>query len=58
MIKKPQIERYWVLCPHCGARVCICDNTAQAMGIYMKCTRNPKCKKEFELKIENGKQVK
>ncbi|MPM97944.1 hypothetical protein SDC9_145125 [bioreactor metagenome] len=57
MIKKPQIERFWVICPYCGAKVCIYDNTAHASGVYMKCSRNTNCKKEFELKIENGKQI-
>ena len=57
MIKKPQIERFWVVCPHCGSKVCIYDNTAHAEGVFMKCTRNQNCKKEFELKIKNGKQI-
>ena len=55
MIVKPKLERYWAVCPHCGARVCIYDNTAYCSGVYKICTRG--CKKEFELKIEDGKQI-
>jgi len=56
-MKIPQIERKWVICPHCGAKVTIYDNTANCSGVYLKCIRNQSCKKEFELVIENGKQV-
>lgn len=53
----PQIERKWAICPHCGAKVTIYDNTADCKGVFMKCTRNPLCKKEFELVIIKGRQV-
>lgn len=56
MIRKPQLNRVWVVCPHCGSKVCIHDNTAECFGVFLKCTRNPKCRKEFELVIENGEQ--
>ena len=54
MIKRPQIERKLALCPHCGAKTVIYDNTAECSGVFLVCTRG--CKKEFELKIKNGKQ--
>lgn len=57
MIRKPQLNRVWVVCPHCGSKVCIHDNTAECSGVYIKCTRNPKCRKEFELVIHDGKQL-
>lgn len=57
MIPKPPINRTWVVCPHCGAKVCVYDNTATCDGVFMKCTRNPKCRKEFELVIRDGKQI-
>lgn len=53
-IKKPPLERKWVLCPHCGAKVCLYDNTAQCSGVFMKCSRG--CKREFELVVRNGIQ--
>lgn len=54
-IKLPPLRRIWVHCPHCGAKAVLHDNTANCSGVYIKCTRG--CKKEFELKIINGKQV-
>lgn len=54
-IKKPPLERKWYRCPYCGAKTVIYDNTANCSGVFVKCTRS--CKKEFELKIINGKQV-
>lgn len=55
MIKKPQIIRKWALCPYCGAKTIIYDNTANCSGIFLLCKRG--CKKEFELIIIDGKQV-
>lgn len=55
MTPKPPIERFWLRCPHCGAKTLIYDNTAECSGVYAKCTRG--CKREFEIKIHNGKQV-
>lgn len=49
-------ERKWILCPHCGARHSLYDNTANCNGVFLKCTRG--CKLEFELIIEDGVQVK
>ena len=57
MITKPPLERFWVRCPHCGAKVQVYDNTAECHGVFIKCTRNQACKKEFELVIKDGKQV-
>ena len=57
MIKKPQLNQTWVVCPHCGAKVVLHDNTAECHGVFIKCTRNPNCRNVFELIIENGKQI-
>lgn len=54
-IPKPPIERQWLRCPRCGAKTILYDNTANCSGVFIKCTRN--CKREFEVKILNGKQV-
>ena len=53
MIRKPSLERKWLLCPRCGAKTILYDNTACCAGVYIKCTRG--CKLEFEVKIEHGK---
>lgn len=55
VIRRPPIERKWLRCPHCGAKVLLYDNTAECSGVYVKCTRG--CKAEFEVKIINGEQV-
>lgn len=52
---KPPLERFWLRCPHCGAKTLLYDNTAECSGVYAKCTRG--CKREFEIIIINGKQV-
>lgn len=54
-LKLPPLQRMWAHCPHCGAKTILFDNTANCRRVYLKCTRG--CKKEFELKIVNGKQV-
>ena len=54
-IPRPPLERKWVRCPYCGAKTILYDNTAQCRGAYIKCSRG--CKKEFEIRIINGKQV-
>lgn len=54
-MEKPQLERFWATCPYCGAKVVIFDNTSNCSGVFLKCTRA--CKKEFELKIQKGKQI-
>ena len=56
MIKVPQLLRKWAKCPYCGAKTVLYDNTANCNGLHIKCTRG--CKGEFELIIENGKQIK
>jgi len=52
-IKKPSLEKKWLLCPFCGAKTILYDNTANCTGIFIKCTRG--CKLEFEVKIQDGK---
>jgi transcription elongation factor Elf1 len=54
MLIKPQLLKKWAVCPFCGAKVVIFDNTSNCSGVFVKCTR--KCKKEFELIIQNGNQ--
>lgn len=54
-IQKPPLERKWAKCPNCGAKTILYDNTAECRGVFIKCSRG--CKKEFEIKIINGKQV-
>lgn len=53
-IRKPAIERKWLLCPHCGMKVLLYDNTAQCRGVFVKCTRG--CRQTFEVVIRDGKQ--
>lgn len=48
-------KRMWIHCPHCGAKHSIYDNTAACNGVFLKCSRG--CKKEFELVIDDGKQI-
>ena len=55
-MKSVSIERKWIRCPHCGAKHSIFDNTAECHGVFLLCTRG--CKKEFELIIKDGKQIK
>jgi len=47
-------EKKWAVCPKCGAKVVIYDDTAECNGVFCKCTRN--CGAVFELVIENGQQ--
>lgn len=54
-ILKPPLEKKWVKCPFCDAKTILFDNTAECSGVYVKCTRG--CKREFEVKITQGKQV-
>lgn len=53
--KKPAIERKWLLCPHCGMKVLLYDNTADCSGVFVKCTRG--CRKTFEVVIRDGEQI-
>lgn len=58
-IPKPEIPalyRSWIRCPYCGARYALSDNKAECKGVFVKCTRG--CKREFEIKIHKGKQIK
>jgi uncharacterized Fe-S cluster protein YjdI len=55
-LPKPPLRKDWAICPHCGAKVTIYDNTAECHGVWLKCTRG--CKEVFELVIHAGKQVK
>ncbi len=47
--------RKWLVCPHCGARYSLYDDTADCHGIYVKCNRG--CKMEFEIVVVEGEQV-
>ena len=33
-LSMPPIERKWVKCPYCGAKVMLYDNTAQCSGVF------------------------
>lgn len=55
MVQKPQLYKMWAKCPYCGAKTVICDNTAYCSGVFLVCTRG--CRKEFELKLKDGKQI-
>lgn len=55
VIRMPPLERRWLLCPRCGAKTILYDNTASCSGVYIKCTRG--CKTEFEVTIKEGKPV-
>lgn len=47
-----------VQCPYCGYKMPLTKNeTAECNGIFVRC-KGQKCKKVFEVKIKNGKQVK
>ena len=54
MIKVPT-ERKWILCPNCGAKHSIYDDTANCHGVFLKCTRGWGV--EFELIIKDGVQI-
>lgn len=54
-IRIPPTEQNWLLCPYCKSKTVIYDNTAVCHGVHIKCTRG--CKRVFEVKIVNGKQV-
>lgn len=42
----PPLKRTWYMCPKCGAKLLIYDNTASCKGVYIKCK---KCKSEIEI---------
>ena len=54
-LPKAATNRKWAVCPCCGAKTTIYDDTAECHGVWMKCTRG--CKKEFELVVRGGKQI-
>lgn len=54
-MKMPPIMKTWAICPNCGAKTILYDNTAECSGVHLRCTRGCKC--EFELRIKNGKQI-
>ena len=54
-MNKVPTERKWYLCPSCGAKVLIYDNTAECRGVFTTCSRG--CRKEIEVVIENGRQI-
>lgn len=54
-IKLPSTETKWAVCPYCGAKTVIYDNTANCSGVHQKCTRG--CRRVFELVIKNGRQI-
>lgn len=54
-IEKTATERKWALCPYCKAKTVIYDDCADCKGVFVKCTRG--CRNEFELIIEDGRQV-
>lgn len=31
------VRKIWFLCPHCGKRLLLYDNTAVCRGVYVKC---------------------
>ena len=47
-LEKPPLTRHWYVCPVCGMKLAIRDNTARCHGIYIKCRA---CKREIEIKI-------
>lgn len=52
---KPPLVRKWLICPHCGAKTILYDNTATCNGVFVKCTRG--CRQEFEVKIKDGNVI-
>ena len=46
-----------IKCPYCGYEMPISCTEAECKGLVVKC-KGRNCKKEFEIKIENNKQVK
>lgn len=54
-VPKVATERKWAVCPICGMKTAIIDDTANCHGVWVKCTRG--CKSEFELVVEDGVQI-
>lgn len=53
-MKKIATEYKWAVCPKCGAKLVIYDDTANSHGVHLKCTRG--CREVVELIIEEGEQ--
>lgn len=57
MIELPKAEykREWGVCPHCGNKnkSFLITNNAVCYGVYTVCK---KCKKEYEIRIDQGAQ--
>lgn len=51
MINKIDIptRREWYLCPHCGRKLVIYDDTAVCIGVYVKCRE---CRREVKIEIK------
>lgn len=54
-LPKVATKRIWAICPKCGAKVVLFDDTANCSGVWCKCTR--KCGTQFELIVVDGKQL-
>lgn len=54
-MEKLATKRLWIRCPHCNAKHSLYENTAECHGVFLVCTRG--CRQEFELVIEDGKQL-
>ncbi len=54
-MKKIPTERRWFVCPYCGAKIVIYDNTANSHGVFTVCHRG--CRREVEITVENGRQI-
>ena len=54
-MNKPSVEKKWYICPRCGSKIMLYDNTANCQGVYLKCSRG--CRNEIEILIHNGEQV-
>ena len=45
---KIAIEKKWFVCPDCGKKLVVYDDTAKCRGVYVYCKF---CKKEVEIKV-------
>lgn len=53
------MNKSWVSCPHCGKeqKANAYKPGAVCIGVSAKC-KNPACRKEFEIRIFDGRQTK
>lgn len=49
MLKKPPLIRKWYVCPYCGKKLIVFNNTAISQGVFIKCKS---CGREVEIKIK------